>query len=161
MKYIILLILISGCSPLSDTTEKVSATAKAAADMQADIVEAGQVVGDGNTFQGNVTITGIPETKKTIISNFKTDIESSYSMETKISFALACFFFALSLGFGAVGLWLLIQVLGKSKAIKATSLLVDNAMASAVAMASNSTDPKEISSAHHLKAELAQFNKYL
>ncbi len=82
-------------------------------------------------------------------------------METKISFAFACFYFALSLGIGAVGLWLLIQVLSKSKAIRATSSLLDTGIASAVNLASVATDNRTIADAHSARATLEGLKKHL
>jgi len=164
MKYVLMIctLMIAGCSgPFSNTTEEASSTAKAASKMQGEIISPAPVLGNGNTFSGNVTIGEVPILEKTLDSQINSDFTSSYSMETKISFAFACFFFALSLGIGAIGLWLLIQVLSKSKAIRATSTLLDSGIASAVSLASSHTDPVKIADAMGMRATLEGLKKHI
>jgi hypothetical protein len=164
MKYVLIItaVLLAGCTgPFSNTSEQASEQAKAAAKMQGTIVSPAPVLGNGNTFSGNVTIGKVPILEKTVDSEISSDLMSSYSMETKVSFAFACFFFALSLGIGAVGLWLLIQVLSKSKAIRATSTLLDSGIASAVNMATSHTDPGKIADANNTRAILEGLRKHI
>jgi len=108
-----------------------------------------------------VTIGEVPEVEKSLNSVINSDFSSSYSMETKVSFAFACFFFALSLGIGAIGLWLLIQVLGKSRALKATATLLDSGIASAVNMATSHTDPSKIADANNTRAILEGLKRHI
>jgi hypothetical protein len=164
MKYVLIicLIMMAGCtSPFSNTTEEASSSAKAASKMQGEIISPAPVLGNGNTFSGNVTIGEVPTLEKTLDSQINSDFASSYSMETKVSFAFACFFFALSLGIGAVGLWLLIQVLSKSKAIRATSSLLDSGIASAINLATSHTDPSKIADANSMRATLEGLRKHI
>ena len=154
MKYaiIICLFLCSGCVLPGKTTKEGSETVKAGYRTQADIVEAPSIVtGDGNT----ITVHGdLPATRKTVDAESKTDMESAYSVVTQMSLGANI----LLLG---IGLLLLKIVFKGSRAAQATMGLIDSGIASAVAMAQNSTDHKEIANAHHLRSELEALKRHL
>ena len=158
---IICVVLLTGCFSLKDTTESGAASAKANAELHATVLKPAQVLGNGNTFSGNVTIGEVPLTETDINSKLKTDIETTYSKETKICAALAIFFLACSLGITAIFLPILVTFLKQSKAIKATASLVDTGIASMANMAANSTDTSKIAEAHNARAMLESLKKHL
>ena len=158
---IMALLAMVGCSPLSDTTKKGDASAKANADLHGQVLKPSPVLGSNNTFQGAVTIGELPLTEIEIDSKLKTDIETSYSTETKICFGLMLFFLACSLAITAIFLPLLVGFLRQSKAIKATSTLLDTGIASAVNLASVATDNRTIADAHSARATLEGLKKHL
>lgn len=149
MKYLllILVLVLGGCF-----SKSTSDSLKLGLETQGDIVEPAPLVNGNNN---NVTVHGnIPTSKREIKTSSNADMESKYSSSLKISVGFNIFLLG-------VGILLIFKVAKKSKVIRLTSGILDNIGASAIAMATNATDPKDIASANHLRAETESARRHL
>lgn len=151
MKYIAILILMVGCIPMNKTKQQTS-TVVTGLETQGEILESQPLVtGDNNKV---LVMGGLEQVSRNISAKSNASMESTYSLTTQVSIGFNI------LMFGIGGLMIRSLVKG-SKTMTLTMGLLDSGIASAVAMASSSTDPKDIAAANHLKAELANITRHL
>ena len=157
MKTKLLLILpilfFTGCVGLGgSSTEKQTDTVKTGLKTQGEMVELSPLVQGNNN---NITIPeGALQSKRKFETDSSSDMQSKYSYLVQGSVGLNIFLLGL-------GLYLLYSLGKKSKIISMTSGLLDNAGASAIAMATNATDSRDIASANHFRAELESLRRHL
>lgn len=158
MKYVLLItaLFIVGCIPMNSSSEQTDSL-KNAQNMQGKILGPTpliSVTGDGKK-DINLTITGgLPMTDREITAINKSEMESSLSTMHQVSLG----FNVLMFGIGAL---MIKSLLKGSKSARLTLGLIDNAVSSAISMATHSTDSKDTASASHLRAELESLRRHL
>ena len=157
MKYLLILcaLVLSACVAPGKTTKEGSESVRAGLETQAEILESQPLIkGDNNQIDKIEIKAPLPQAQRNIEASSRSDMESSYSIVTQISLGANL----ILLG---IGLLLLKIALKGSKAAQATMGLIDSGIASAVSMAQNSVDHKDIASANHLRSELEALKRHL
>ena len=151
MKYIVILIFMAGCIPMNKSKQQTS-TVVTGLETQGEILESQPIVQGNNNKV--LVMGGLEQVSRKILAKSNASMESTYSLTTQVSIGFNI------LMFGIGGLMIKSLVKG-SKSMSLTMGLVDNGIASAIAMASNSTDSKDIAAANLLRAELANIKTHL
>ena len=153
MKYLPVLIalFLTGCIPMNKSEEQTESL-KTAFDTQGEILESQPIVSGNNNKV--LVMGGLEQVSRNISAQSKASMESTYSLTTQVSMGFNLIMIAVAL--------LMFKSMAKgSKALKLTAGLLDNGVASAISMATNSTDPKDIAAANHFRAEMESLKRYL